>query len=273
MKLIFLDIDGTLTEPGSNVPPFSAMEAVKEARKNGHKVFLCTGRNLGMAKPVYDLGFDGIVSLAGGYVLAEDTVLFDEAMPEEDSKELVRLLHEGSVYCTLECLRDTYADSNLGDVLGGEAKGNSELERWRKTLMDNLSMKTIREYDGSPVYKIVIMLEDLRGLDKARESYEDRYNFVLQDARPGNTVYNGELIMRSHDKGLAVRLVAEHYGVPIADTVGFGDSMNDLEMIEAVGTSVAMGNGSDLIKEKSDLIAPSVSEDGMMKAFQILHII
>ena len=43
-KLIFLDIDGTLTSPGSNIPPESAMTAVREAQKNGHKVFLCTGR-------------------------------------------------------------------------------------------------------------------------------------------------------------------------------------------------------------------------------------
>ena len=39
-KLIFLDIDGTLTEPGKNVPPASAVEAVRKARDNGHKVVL-----------------------------------------------------------------------------------------------------------------------------------------------------------------------------------------------------------------------------------------
>ncbi len=43
-KLIFLDIDGTLTSAGSNIPPESAMTAVREAQKKGHKVFLCTGR-------------------------------------------------------------------------------------------------------------------------------------------------------------------------------------------------------------------------------------
>ena len=44
-KLIFLDIDGTLTEPGSNTPPASALEAVRRARANGHKVVLCSGRS------------------------------------------------------------------------------------------------------------------------------------------------------------------------------------------------------------------------------------
>lgn len=50
-KLIFLDIDGTLTEPGKNVPPASAVEAVRAARTNGHRVVLCSGRNRGMLSP------------------------------------------------------------------------------------------------------------------------------------------------------------------------------------------------------------------------------
>ena len=39
-KLIFLDIDGTLTSPGSNIPPASALDAIRSAQKAGHKVFL-----------------------------------------------------------------------------------------------------------------------------------------------------------------------------------------------------------------------------------------
>ena len=45
-KLIFLDIDGTLLPPGEMTVPASAVEAIRQARANGHKVFLCTGRNL-----------------------------------------------------------------------------------------------------------------------------------------------------------------------------------------------------------------------------------
>ncbi|MBQ4374649.1 MAG: HAD hydrolase family protein, partial [Erysipelotrichales bacterium] len=48
MKLIFLDIDGTLVEPGTNVPPQSAMDAIHKAQEAGNKVFLCSGRNYDM---------------------------------------------------------------------------------------------------------------------------------------------------------------------------------------------------------------------------------
>ena len=64
-KLIFLDIDGTLTVPGENVPPESALEAIRKTQEKGNKVFLCTGRNYAMLKPLLKYGFDGIVAGAG----------------------------------------------------------------------------------------------------------------------------------------------------------------------------------------------------------------
>ena len=83
-KLIFLDIDGTLTPAGSNQPPDSAMKAVRAAQAKGHLVFLCTGRNPAMLAPVLALGFDGAVAGAGGYVFTKDEVLFDCPMKKED---------------------------------------------------------------------------------------------------------------------------------------------------------------------------------------------
>ena len=50
-------------------------------------------------------------------------------------------------------------------------------------------------------------------------------------------------------------------------TYGFGDSMNDLEMIRTVGVSVCMENGAAALKEISDVVCPSVEEDGLEKAF------
>ena len=64
MKAVFLDIDGTLTTPGSNVPPASALEAVKKAQEKGHPVFLCSGRNQGMLSPLLKYGFDGYIACA-----------------------------------------------------------------------------------------------------------------------------------------------------------------------------------------------------------------
>ena len=70
-----------------------------------------------------------------------------------------------------------------------------------------------------------------------------------------------------------VRIMADAFGADIADTIGFGDSMNDLEMIETVGFSVCMDNGSPALKEKSDLICPAVEQDGLAWAFEKLKLV
>lgn len=79
-KLIFLDIDGTLLPPGEMLIPQSTVEALHKAHANGHKLFLCTGRNLRMTQPLLDYGFDGAVCSAGGYVFCGDKVLVDLPM-------------------------------------------------------------------------------------------------------------------------------------------------------------------------------------------------
>ena len=43
-KILFIDVDGTLVDYDNNIPQ-SAVEAIKIARNNGHKVYICTGRS------------------------------------------------------------------------------------------------------------------------------------------------------------------------------------------------------------------------------------
>ena len=271
-KLIFLDIDGTLTPAGSNTPPESAMRAVRKAQSLGHRVFLCTGRNPAMLAPVLALGFDGAVAGAGGYVFTNDEVLFDCPMKKEDFETGMRLLRENGVFRTIEAKDATWGDEDLGDFLAQAGDGNSELVRWRKALAEQLNIRPMSEYDGSPVYKIVIMCKEMKQLEPAKEALGKDYNFVVQDLAARGCL-NGELINRQFDKGRGVRIVAEHYGTDLADTIGFGDSMNDLEMIETVGYSVCMANGSPALQAKSDLVCPAVEEDGLAAAFEQLGLL
>ncbi|MBQ9157606.1 MAG: HAD family hydrolase [Eubacterium sp.] len=271
-KLIFLDIDGTLTVPGSNEPPESALTAIRRAQEKGNKVFLCTGRNMGMLYPLLKYGFDGVVASAGGYVMYGDQVLFDHPMARQETETALDLFHAEGVICTVETRDAAYVDDDLTDFLGGVSSGNSELERWRRALKDNLDMRPMQEYDGSPAYKVLMMFKEDKQLDKAREALEDDFNFCIQD---GDTfgARNGEIIHRSFDKGRGILAICHALDVPITETIGFGDSMNDLEMIRTVGTSVCMDNGSPSLKAISDLVCPSVEEDGLAWGFARLGLI
>ena len=68
-KYIFLDIDGTLVDYDAKMPS-SALKAVKQARANGHKVFIASGRSCSMIYPelLEDNLFDGYIAAGGAYV-------------------------------------------------------------------------------------------------------------------------------------------------------------------------------------------------------------
>ncbi|MBR0287914.1 MAG: HAD hydrolase family protein, partial [Selenomonadaceae bacterium] len=113
-------------------------------------------------------------------------------------------------------------------------------------------------------------------LDEAKAALGDRYNFVMQEVKVGNSdskCINGEIVNKDFNKGLGVEIICKKFGVPISETIGFGDSMNDLEMIQTVGFSVCMANGSETLQKLSDMVCDSVSNDGLAKAFAHLQLI
>lgn len=278
-KLIFLDIDGTLLPPGEMTVPDSAVEALRRARANGHKLFLCTGRNLRMTEPLFHYGFDGFVCSAGGYVGCEGKILVDLPMEPEQVRGLRAALQSCGAECTLEVRDDTYGGikmierfANLFPKKPGQT--NSEAERWRKMMEFGMTIRPIEEYHGEPVYKIVFIAPNEACLTEVKRQYEDQ--FVFCESRLGDEgggIVNGELINRKFNKGSGIRAICNHLGCSLADTIGFGDSDNDLQMTDVVGISVCMANGSDNLKKLCDRICPAVTEDGVARELKTLGLI
>lgn len=118
-------------------PSVLAREAVRRARANGHKVFLCTGRNMPViGKEILDLGFDGIIASAGSHVEVNGNVLFDSLLPEEVIQECLFVFHEHRMYCRIETPEGVYTDPQMEHLLktAKPDKGNSELVRMQKEL-------------------------------------------------------------------------------------------------------------------------------------------
>lgn len=271
-KIIFLDIDGTLTEPGSNEPPASALEAIKSARKAGNLVFLCSGRNYGMLSSLLKYGFDGAVASAGGYIVCGDQVIYDCPMTEEQKIKVMKTLKENGVFRTAECVDGAYADECLEDFLKESfgKNGSSELLRWREMIKKSFHIRPMKEYAEQPVYKFVVMSPSMDNLNQSKTVLEKEFQFCIQDDSRG--FVNCEIINRKFNKGMGVKRVCEYYQIPISDSVGFGDSMNDKEMLETVGLSICMENGSEAVKKIADEICPPVTEDGLWKSFQKHHL-
>ena len=267
-KLIFLDIDGTLTPAGTNVPPDSALEAIRSAQARGHKVFLCTGRNYGMLSPLLAYGFDGLIGSAGGYIEYGGEAVYDCPMTEEQRVRVMDVFQRSGVFRTVECKQHTYTDEGFKDFLRNTSGGGgSELLRWREQLESNLGIRPMAEYRGEPVYKVIFMSPDLERLEEPMAELEKEFAFCMEDNRK-NGVFNGELINRKFNKGMAVRRMSDHLGVPLEDTIAFGDSMNDREMLETAGLGICMGNGASALREIAREICPPLDEDGLYRAFE-----
>ena len=267
-KIIFLDIDGTLTEPGSNVPPESAMKAVRGAQEKGHYVFLCTGRNYDMLSPLLPLGFDGVVASCGGYVRFKDQVIYDCPMTEEQKERAMTVLKDSGVFRTVECMDGSYTDEGLKEFLEshGDEGANSELLRWRRQLEQSLNIRPMAEYRGQPVYKIVVMADSRERFEEPEKVLGQEFELCLQE--PDQYGYiNGELVNRKFDKGKGVERVCRYLGIPLEDTVGFGDSVNDEAMLKTVALSICMADGSPKMKELADDVCPPVKEDGLYQGF------
>lgn len=277
-KLVFLDIDGTLLPPGEMAVPKSAVDAMRRARANGHKLFLCTGRNLRMTQPLFDYGFDGFVCSAGGYVGCDGKILVDIPMEPEQVAGIRKVMQESGVECTLEARDNTYGGVQMIERFAHNFQTagtmNSEAERWKKMMEFGMTIRSIEEYAGAPVYKIVYIAEKPEDLLEVRRQYEDQFVFCeAKLGKFGGEMVNGELINRKFNKGTGIKAICDYLNMPLSDTIGFGDSDNDLQMTDVVGISYCMANGSESLKKLCDRVCPAVTEDGIAKAFEELELI
>ena len=273
-KVIFLDIDGTLTEPGSNEPPESAVRAIEQARKEGHYVFLCSGRNYDMLSPLQKYGFDGVAASSGGYIEYRKEVIYDCPMTVAQRQTAMRVLEENGIFRTVECMDGAYTDEGFKEFLRANAAegSNSELLRWREQIEKALNILPMNEYRGQPIYKIVIMSQSKEQLIQPRKVLASEFKFCIRD-KSDHGFINGEVVNRQFDKGKAVERVCSYLHIPVSSSVAIGDSMNDKEMLEAAGISICMQNGSENLKKLADDICPSVWENGIYNAFLKHHLI
>lgn len=72
-----------------------------------------------------------------------------------------------------------------------------------------------------------------------------------------------DVIPKSGGKGNGIQKILEYYQFDKEEAIAFGDGNNDIEMFEAVGNAVAMGNASEKLKEIATDICGHVAEEGV----------
>ena len=94
-KLLFFDIDKTLLTPYPWTVPDSAKQALKEARNNGHLLFINSGRTYTMIPEIIkEMGFDGYVCGCGSQIYMNEELLFSSSIPNPLCRKTTELLRE-----------------------------------------------------------------------------------------------------------------------------------------------------------------------------------
>lgn len=261
--VLFFDVDGTLTsfDPDDMTdkdfnaihPSKAVVDAFGRLRNAGHQAFICTGRPLWLvADGLRALNPAGIVAMAGATLEVEGRVVHEDCFDEDIVEEFARRITVAGGEALFETNGATYSLEPVGVeqsfLLGaGVVHGVDQMR-----------------VDGHlRVGKVCINACDL-----ARVANDD--GFIDREFELCNTGgQNRELSPKGIDKGVGVARALEYLGrAGNARTFGFGDSGNDLGMLAAVETAVAMGNAMPEVKALADYVTDDVAHDGTVTAMQ-----
>ncbi|MFZ2153524.1 MAG: HAD family hydrolase [Microgenomates group bacterium] len=91
---------------------------------------------------------------------------------------------------------------------------------------------------------------------------------IAQDDNRNRDIH---VLNKDATKEQAVAKLLEIIGISKDNATGIGDGGNDLHLFNAVGTKVAMGNASDALKARADIVIDSINNDGLAQYFESLN--
>ncbi|MBQ7586463.1 MAG: HAD family hydrolase [Lachnospiraceae bacterium] len=260
--LIFFDIDGTLWDYRNYIPK-STEDAIKRARANGHKCFINTGRARAYVRSekLLSLGFDGIVSACGCMIEYDGRVILNHLVSREDALRTMESIRRNGLKPILEGPEHLYIDT-------GDFKGNMYVEK----VMREIGHSVLGITDNWGSWRMNKLSCDFRDSDSERcfGELSDIYTYMVLDDHDEKVV---EMVPKGYDKGTGILALCDLFNKDPKDTMAFGDSVNDREMLEVAGISVAMGRSDDKVREICDHTTDLLERDGISKAMEKYGII
>ena len=270
---IFLDIDGTLFSPAIGRIPESAEAALKQARKNGSKIFLCTGRALAGCSKYLQMDVDGFVFAAGAVVYADHQRIFDHPLNKEEELMIKQLIHEEGMGYSAEGQAGGYCDAFAYDVLMRYFGGiDTEADIQRKRVSDNCFYPEYYEDPDEKIYKVCAYTRHGGSFSGLREKLPAGFQLTVT-VRDPQFDDCAEVTNSQITKATGIERILRHYGADREQAVGIGDSENDIPMIRFCGTGIAMGNAMQAVKDQADLVTTGILEDGIAHAFETIGVI
>jgi Cof subfamily protein (haloacid dehalogenase superfamily) len=261
-RIVFLDIDGTIITKDNKIHP-STVSACREARKNGHLLFLCSGRpSPEIIDTIRDIGFDGVVSAGGAHIEVGGRIIFCAFIPQETLRHILDYLKARKMLFLLETNEKIIPGPSLLNYLDDLPEVDP---LWLSILKE--TEKEGCNLDRDDVNKVVFAQgKDVLFMDLKREFGTQCE--IFRGSIPYLGKECGEIGPIGVHKGSAMKTVIDYYGIPRENTIAIGDSDNDRRMIEYAAFGIAMGNADDEIKQIADDVTGSVENGGIAQAFR-----
>lgn len=245
IKIIFFDIDGTLVDMQTKRISAKTIEALQRLKANGIKICIATGRSP-ISLPKFDgVDFDAYLTFNGSYCYNQSGAIFSNPI------------------CTEEVQRIIQNATRIGRPVSVATKDR---------LAANGTDDDLAEY-YSFAHQVVTVAEDFEAVCQ-EEIYqvmlgcrEADYPAILDGVRGAKITAwwdrAVDIIPAGSGKGTGIQKILDYYHLDKSEAMAFGDGNNDIEMLEAVGSGVAMENASLDLKAVTDDICGHVAQDGV----------
>ena len=251
IKIIFFDIDDTLRNSKTGFIPSTIPTAFKLLRDKGILTGIATGRGIfGVVPEIQELKPDFFVTLNGAYI--EDkkgNVIYSNKIARDKVEEYIAWTKEVGI--------------DYGLV------GSHEAKLSRRTEMISQAIDPI--YPDLEVDPDFYQKEDIYQM----WSFEDQGDDLTLPESLASTLrlvrwheHSSDVVPISGSKAAGVAKVVDQLGLKPENVMVFGDELNDLELFDYAGISVAMGISHEKIKEKADYTTKTLEEDGIFDALE-----
>ena len=258
MGIVCFDMDGTLLDNSIDVIPESAQLAVDRLRKR-HYIVISTGRDMDAH---YSMKYrdiirpDAVIHLNGTKITAGGKTILEHYMDEAFLKRLFRYA-EAHDYC-------------FGTTIGTEDYYTAP---HKKVEADRVYNRFIKR-NFRPVSELLESGKRVRALSYAGELAREKE--ALGKAFPELKLigfasgYGADVVEQGFSKAEGLKRLCSYYGIAREHTAAFGDSLNDMEIVQYAGIGIAMGNAVDELKAVADYVTDDVKHDGILHACEKL---
>lgn len=262
-KIVFFDVDDTLVHHRGDISyvPDSAKAAIKALQKEGHLVAIASGRGHEQIRQIMKLlGINHAVCFNGHMAVVDHQVAMHQTLHQEDVYKLIKRLRRGIFPFVVTDTDTAYVKDFLGKVRAAILKEIKEVEGAEGDLYLG-KLQTFRKPHGD--YSSMMFFR------KTFKWAKDYPNLTFKSW--GDKGF--EVANKGVSKLSGIHWMADEFGIDYKDIVVFGDNYNDLEMLEGIENSVAMGNAVEPAKDVANHVTDHVGDHGIAKACYYLGLI